>query len=132
MNLYPRGQMSVERRDWPMGGVTFHIQWQSDSDGWVIGWIDGASGVFDTLETRPGQAAPTDNYDITIKDELGSSIASVGNRDTANAEQYVFYRSERSYEISERASSAARLCFRIENAGDTKCGEALLTLIPGA
>ena len=107
MNLYPTGEVDVERTAWPGGGVTYHVQWVSDSSGVVRGWLEGAFGAFDCIETRPGQAAPTDNYDISILDECGLQVASAGNRDTANVELYAFYRSGTAYLISERAASTS-------------------------
>ena len=91
MNLYPTGEVDVERTAWPGGGVTYHVQWVSDSSGVVRGWLEGAFGAFDCIETRPGQAAPTDNYDIVLNrgdtngaDMMGGNLA---NRDTSTTEE---------------------------------------------
>jgi hypothetical protein len=50
----------------------------------MVGWLV-------KVITNPGSTAPTDNWDITLKDPLGSDLDAAGglllNRDTTNTEQ---------------------------------------------
>lgn len=68
------------------------IDWVADaSDGSVPDTaIDGLYGYLLKAITNPGSTAPTDNYDIILKDPDDSSIDAANslllNRDTANSE----------------------------------------------
>ena len=66
--------------------------WTSDASGDVDGTltVSAYNGVLERLVTVPdGDAAPTDNYDVTILDEDGVDVLMGGgaDRDTANTEQ---------------------------------------------
>jgi hypothetical protein len=65
-----------------------------DSAGTATTTTDKICGELIKIQTDPGSAAPTDNYDITIVDDEGISVvancqnlASLGTRDTANSEE---------------------------------------------
>jgi len=52
-------------------------------------WSKGLKGIVIAVDTDPGTTAPTDNYDMTIKDSYGVDImgGALANRDTANSER---------------------------------------------
>lgn len=65
-----------------------------DSAGTATVTTDRICGELIKIQTDPGAAAPTDNYDVTITDEEGINVvagiqnaAALGTRDTANSEE---------------------------------------------
>lgn len=65
-----------------------------DAAGTATITTDKICGELIKIQTDPGSAAPTDNYDVTITDEEGINVVancqnatSLGTRDTANSEE---------------------------------------------
>jgi hypothetical protein len=104
------------------------VAWTSDASGNADTSIENLHGFLVKMVTDPdGSAAPTDNYDITLVDELGiDALADAGlNRDTANTEQV--------YPIATGAQTPVLLCgthtFTVANAGNAKSGVAYLYIV---
>lgn len=110
--------------------IKLKFAWVSDdaagtASGTTTFEVTGLPMRFTTVPSGGG-TAPTDNYDITIKDEDGVDILNGqgADRDTANTE-------------NKRDSDGLMICaataltFAVANAGNSKQGTAYLYLIHG-
>lgn len=92
--------------------------WTSSSGGAADGTTTAAfDGKLFQVTTDPdGTAAPTDNYDVEVKDSDGVDLlaGNGANRDTANIEHITF--------TSLGAVAKSKLTLAVTNAGDTKKG----------
>lgn len=77
-------------------------------------------GVVIGLQTNPGAAAPTDNYDITITDDDGDDILGGAgqNRDTVDTETVM--------SSGICGVAASKLTLNVSNAGASKDGVVIL------
>ena len=82
---YDNGKERVEEYifTWVADDATGAIA-SKETDKKVIGWVFQG-------ETNPGSPAPTDDYDVTIKNEAGVDVfgGELADRDTADSEQAV-------------------------------------------
>ncbi len=72
---------------------TVTIDFVADAaDGSIPDTTFNVNGYLIQATTNPGSVAPTDNWDIQVKDAEGGSLSgtSLDNRDTANSETVVF------------------------------------------
>lgn len=104
------------------------INWTSDSSGNVSESIYLAGFALKAI-TKPGSAAPTDNYDISLGDPLDSALdaldGSLADRDAANTEQKVL-------KLTDGVSPvflAGDYTFKVANAGNTKTGTCVFYLV---
>ena len=102
------------------------MAWVSDSStGAATGTSDFAvRGIPVRFTTVPGAAAPTDNYDLTLTDDLSVDILNGKgtDRDTANTESVV--QSDGLIPVFTET-----LTFTVANAGNSKQGTAYLYLV---
>ena len=73
-----------------IGRRIISLAWTCTAGGAVTANITALSGTLMRVVTNPGATAPTDDYDITLKDQDGLDILAGGgaNRDTANTEEF--------------------------------------------
>jgi hypothetical protein len=100
------------------------LAWTSASDGRADATTDAYfNGKLIQVTTVPdGTAAPTDNYDVYVKDSDGVDLLQGNgeNRDTANTEHIA--------EASLGAVAESKLTLLVQNAGDTKKGAVYIYL----
>ena len=122
-----------------LGGIRkITIDWQSTAGGAATITTDKIVGMLIKAVTNPGDAAPTDNYDIAITDEEGADVlgnvqSTLANRDTANTEEVYFF--EKNADATPTATGVHpvvcdRLKVAITNAGDTKNGRIVIYYAP--
>lgn len=125
-----------------LGGITLMRQtfaWTSDANGNATMRCDGRegpliTGLVDRIVTRPdANAAPTDNYDITLEDDYGGDClnGAGADRDTATVERaYVQNVVASIRQVSTSTSGGVWL--RVQNAGASKSGELEIYLLTRA
>lgn len=115
------------------------VDWTSDdATGAVSGTTAKIVGTLIKAVTDPGSAAPTDNYDIAITDELSADVlaacqSTLANRDTTNTEQVYFLVLDAA--VTPLAQSVHpvvcdKLTISITNAGNAKNGQLVLYYKP--
>lgn len=109
--------------------------WTSAADGSATATTTvKASGRLVKGTTDPGATAPTDNYDITVKDDEGVDVLAacqtgLADRDTANSEeQYFLVKDAAPLAQSVHPVVCSPLTIVIANAGDSKQGQLILFL----
>lgn len=112
--------------------------WTSASDGTASGTTTvKASGRLVKATTDPGSVAPTDNYDITVKDDEGVDVLTacqtgLADRDTANSEEQYFLVKDAAAGTPLAQSVHPVVCSTLQvsiaAAGDTKSGQLILFL----
>jgi hypothetical protein len=110
------------------------LDWTSHTDGTGTVTTKKIIGSLIKGITDPGTAAPTDNYDIGISDDLGLDVlgkclTGLANRDTLNAEEVYFNLLQPgavTYSTDSYPVVCGRLNIEISNAGDTKTGQLIL------
>lgn len=138
MPTYTNGAVQCEFLPSPENARTLRITWVSDSSlGTVIHRLaHPIKGELHSVQTFPDQAAaPTDNYDITLKDDFGFDVLQgiLADRDTANPE------SETVYEANSATTGGnpyvvtlvrvdGLYTFNVTNAGNSKKGVTLIYL----
>lgn len=129
------GEFSSSLEISPLGLARIHVNWISDASGDASAWFEGverpmASGEIERIVTRPSAAAaPSANYDITLEDERGETIASASNLSaTATETEWIYEGSQVSSHLSRTSLGPVR--FVVANAGASKAGEALIYINP--
>jgi len=94
------------------------------------------NGELVKVVTIPGDAEPSDNWDLAITDEHGlnvlagcQNVAALGTRDTANTEQtylQLLNADETAVGIAAYPVCADRLTVAVANAGNSKSGRIVL------
>jgi hypothetical protein len=113
------------------------VSWTSDdTTGAVTGATRKIVGTLVKAITDPGATAPSDDYDIAITDEegadvLGTSVAGLGNRDTANTEVRYFNLTDGTAAIAAFPIVCDVLTIAVTNAGNSKTGQLILYYKPG-
>jgi len=100
--------------------VTF--TWTSNGSGVASGTTDEAyTGLIRTLITNPGSTAPTDDYDVEIRDSNGADllVGSGADRDQTNSE---------AVNLSAPALVNDTLTLYVSGAGDSKQGVAIVMI----
>ena len=92
------------------GSGTFTVTSDREMTGWIL-----------HIETDPGTTTPTDNYDITVKNDNGRDIAGGGlsNRDQTNTEYLVI-----------EDFNWGKLTIAVTAAGTSKTAEILIYYLP--
>lgn len=115
--------------------------WVSDdAAGTASGTTRKIVGQLIKIVTNPGAAAPTDNYDVTVLDELAVSVlagcqnaVALGTRDTTNTEETYLYL-ENADDTPVGTSLFPVVCdaltIGIANAGNSKNGQIVLYYMP--
>ena len=111
------------------------VDWVSDSaTGAVSGTCKKIVGTLIKAVTDPGATAPTDNYDITISDELsvnvlGNCVDILVDRDTANTEEvYLLVSNLAATDPAGNLHPVVcdKLTFAVAAAGNSKVGQIVL------
>ncbi len=113
-----------------------------------VAWTsDDAAGTF-TVDTKiisgallvgitdPGATAPTDNYDVTIKDDealdvLGNCYDDLVDRDTANSERVDLFLKAGAAQVGARPVVNSKLTIAGANCGNAKTGQVIIHWTPG-
>jgi hypothetical protein len=117
------------------------VDWTSDdSAGTASGSTKKITGTIIKLVTDPdGTAAPTDDYDITLKDEdaldvLGQSQDDLTDRDTANVEQvfpFLLNYAGTPLAMAVFPPVCNVLTVAVTAAGNSKQGQLIIFWVPG-
>lgn len=107
--------------------------WVSDdATGAVTGTTRKIVGRLVKAVTDPGAAAPTDNYDIALTDDVSADIlantdATLGNRDTTNSETVDFFlKNVAAAALASHPAICSTITIAITNAGNSKTGKLVL------
>lgn len=117
------------------------VDWTSDD---ATGAVSGSSrkvvGRLIKIQTDPGSAAPTDNWDVAITDEEGVDVlakcqnaAALIARDTSNTEEtylYILNGDNTPIGIAAFPVVCNVLTFAVSNAGNAKTGQIILFYEP--
>ena len=113
------------------------VDWLSDdATGAVSGTSDKIVGELLKGVTDPdGDAAPSDNYDITLSDAEGANLLAncmddLADRDTANAETVDFIVSDGTGGTGARPVVSSPITVAVANAGNAKAGRLVLYYRP--
>lgn len=134
-----RQRVILTQRTSPLGIQFLEVAWRTGDAGSIDDWVRPPKmrspvGRLDRLITQPStDAAPTDNYDITIEDRWGNDVlnGAGANRDTANVESAWISDFLTTAHFADVAS-ADTIRVRVQNAGANKAGNAILTFLPVA
>jgi len=97
-------------------GYKVVFTWTSDGSGDATATTtETITGLIRTVITNPGATAPTDNYDVYIRDSNAANLsaAQCEDRDTANSEAVT---------LTTPAMISDTMTCVVANAGDTKSG----------
>jgi len=122
------GSASVEKTYSGNDIIRYTWTWVSAADGTASCTAVNFYGRLVAVETDPGAAAPTDDYDIDINwgvtDIMGSAL---DNRDTANTEVAF---PQKGTDFPDAVWLSGPLTAEVSAAGDTKGGAITLIIVP--
>ena len=107
------------------------ISWTSDASGDATYTTTQLGGVILRVTFDPdGTAAPTDNYDITLKDENGIDVlaGSGANLSTSTTSSVCPQINDQSAAAATAAAISGTLALAVSNAGNAKSGQVILYL----
>lgn len=115
---------------------TIEVAWTSDDTAGTF-TVDTKiiSGALLVGITDPGATAPTDNYDVTIKDDegldvLGNCYDDLMDRDTANSERVDFHLTS-TINVGARPVVNSKLTIAGAACGNAKTGQVIIHWTPG-